>query len=35
MKPGLLDICVIIWSLAMAMILAFDVVALRSRRLMQ
>ena len=35
MKPGLLDICVIILSLAMAVILAFDVVALRSRALVQ
>jgi hypothetical protein len=25
MKPGLLDICVIIFSLAMAVILAFDI----------
>jgi hypothetical protein len=28
MKPGLLDICVIILSLAMAVILALDIVAL-------
>ena len=27
MKPGLLDICAIIFSLAMAVILAFDIVA--------
>ena len=32
MKPGLLDICVIIFSLAMAVILAFDVVALLKSR---
>src|ERR1700683_122149 len=33
MKPGLLDICAIILSLAMAMILAFDVVALSFARI--
>jgi hypothetical protein len=35
MKPGLLDICVIIFSLDMAVILAFDVVARRERWLVQ
>src|ERR1700733_5920248 len=35
MKPGLLDICAIILSLAMAVILAFDVVAPRERWLVQ
>jgi hypothetical protein len=31
MKPGLLDICAIIWSLAMVVILALEIDALRSR----
>jgi hypothetical protein len=31
MKPGFADICAIIWSLAMVVVLALDFVALRSR----
>jgi hypothetical protein len=31
MKPGFADICAIIWSLAMVVVLALDIVALGSR----